>query len=166
MTLSFGPPAEGEKKPAGARAQLDATDAEHLRLHGGSIDALLCVGAGSELDLTKMLPFVQYGGKVMLANMQAEGLSLQPRVLQERRLQLHTADAPTQKEVGAMLLLCAQKRVKLLAQEQLEFTPEGAAAALRNLASAPESRAVLVRADQHSKWQRSPCRPVLAFHEH
>eukprot|EP00965_Chrysotila_dentata_P199506 6179421-Pleurochrysis_carterae.AAC.2 len=48
-----------KKLPAGVEDALDAENPEHLRLHGGSIDALLCVTACDELDLTPLLPFLR-----------------------------------------------------------------------------------------------------------
>jgi len=144
-----------KKLPAGVEDALDAENPEHLRLHGGSIDALLCVTACDELDLTPLLPFLRRGGSVLFANAVARSIVLSPRLLQERRVSLLPAEPLSGKEVLALLSFSAQHRLRLQHQETNELSAANAASALRAIAAQPESRAVLMRSAQQKRWLKA-----------
>jgi len=155
-TLSLGSSSleEHDKSLRGSQGHLAVDIEENLRLHGGSFDAVLCVTSREPLGMTPVLPFLKRGGDVLLANTQVDSLSLSPRLLQERRLQLVGGGTLSQREMLAMLAFCAQRRIRLK-QSSSEFSAENVAEALRGIAVAPESRAVLVRSSAHSRWIRA-----------
>lgn len=140
---------------------IDATDAEHLRLHTGSFAALLVAGASASIDLGNFLPLVARGGSVLLATPASTTLTVSPRVLQERRLGLLAPPPLSAKATLAMLSFCAERSLEWPAEEG-EWGAEGAAAAFGALEAAPGARAVLVEADEHAKWLKRSKRLLAA----
>ena len=59
--------AAGTSPIRGVRESLDTSNDEHLRLHGGSFDVLLCTSSQEQLTLSPALGFLKRGGALFLA---------------------------------------------------------------------------------------------------
>ena len=132
---------------------VDACDAEHLRLHTGSFDALIVVSAEPSVDLDPYLPLLVRGGTILTAGAHTTLLSLPPRVLHERRLSLFGPPALSRKGTQALLGVAAEAGLQWPA-EVGELTAGGASAALASLAATPDARHVLVQPEEMAKWAR------------
>ena len=96
-----------------AEEALCASDADDLRLHSGSFDALLCAAADGDLCLTPMLPLLKRGGSVLLAAATAPSLSVSPRLMAERQLTVVGGGMPSRADLVAFLAACEANRIKL-----------------------------------------------------
>ena len=106
--------AGGEGEGGGeAEEALCASDADDLRLHSGSFDALLCAAADGDLCLTPMLPLLKRGGSVLLAAATAPSLSVSPRLMAERQLTVVGGGMPSRADLVAFLAACEANRIKL-----------------------------------------------------
>ena len=130
---------------------VDASDLEALRLHTGTFDALLVAEPSPHVDLSAYLALATRGGQLLLISSSPASLSLPPRVLQERRLAVHSSPPLSAKQLVGMLGFVCAKKLSWDAQHG-ELTADGAAAALAALEASPGSRAVLMREEEHAKW--------------
>ena len=108
---------EDDTSAGDAGEYVDASDAEHLRLHTGSFDALLVISAETSIDLSPFLPLMARGGSVLLAGSASSLLSLPPREMQDRRLSILGPPPASAKATLAMLAYVADCGLKWPATE-------------------------------------------------
>ena len=150
---SVGSGGQTEEGLASTAEYVDAEDAEHLRLHTGSFDAVIVTTAAPTAELAPYIPLLVRGGAVLLAATSSPLLTLPPRAVQEKRISVHGPPALSRKATLQMLAFCADRACSWPAAEG-ELTAADAAAALAALDGAPDGRSVLIQPEELAKWKR------------